>query len=473
MRVIEDYYGELPFPLTKGQDIFLRKFTTGTGHWSLVGDAGSGKTTIMQVLQAYYGNGIVFCATSGVANQNLPNGMGSGTAHSLLSLPRTMVPEVGSIKISSKCQAILGSSDRVKIICIDEAYTLHADNLYAIQKMVARLNKKSSKRKERNIRILFVGDCLQNLAIAKPEEKAHMKAKYGHFLLFKNRVWEEMKVSTYVLTEVKRQEDPVFKAILEVLRYGQEHRYPRALAWLNQRYNPDYDRGNLLLAPTNKIVDAANQRSLDSNPNPLMRSDAQVWGKYDMKDCPAETTLYLKKGAPVITLVNDEEGRYFNGSYGHVTGFFPEGVGVKFVGSGETHYIDVYQFTEEEPYVVEETNEEGVVVEVVKKKVIGGANQYAIKLASAYSISRAQGKTFGCPVTIDVGDTGLYTKKFFGDFGCGSLFVGISRCRRIEDLTLARPILPEHIKVCRESVAYWEETVAKQKLEESLLNERQ
>ena len=459
---IEECYGVLPFPLTKGQDRFLRKFSEATGHAALCGDAGAGKSTILLILKEFYGDEIVFCATSGVANQNLPDGMGFGTAHSLLSLPTDMVPDAGSLKLTRKCQQLLGASDKVKIIVIDEAYTMHADNLYAIQKVVTRLNKATSKRKKRDIRLVFCGDPLQRLTIAKPLEKAHMREKYGHFLMFKSRVWKELDITTYVLTEVKRQEDPTFKAMLEVIRYGQTHRYPRALAWINKRVNRNYDKNNLLLAPTNKIVTAANQRALDNNPNDLMSSDMEVWGKYDVRDCPAEASINLKLGAPVITLINDEDGRFFNGSYGHVTGFTDEGVLIHFKTTEETHEVGMHQFTEDESYIAQETNDEGVLVDVVKKKTVGGANQFPIKLAAAYTTARAQGKSFGCPVTLDVGNTGLYTSKALGDFGTSDVFVGLSRCSRVEDLTLARPIEPAHIKVCRESIKYWEDTVAAQ-----------
>ena len=160
---IEDLFGTLPFSLTKGQEIFLNRFTTSEGHFSLLGVAGSGKSTIMEILSRFYGNEIVFCASSGVANQQMPNEIGRGTAHRVMSLFRDISDPMGMKKVKKACQGLFGPSDLVKIIVVDEAFCLDSDHLHTMLKRIERFNKATRKRKQRKIRLLVVGDCLQRL----------------------------------------------------------------------------------------------------------------------------------------------------------------------------------------------------------------------------------------------------------------------------------------------------------------------
>lgn len=471
MKVIEDYYGELPFPLTKGQDIFLRKFTTGTGHWSLVGCQGSGKTTVMALLKKYYGDEIVFCASSGVASKQLPNNMGAGTAHRILGLSRDVSTPMSLKKVPTNCQQLFVPSSLIKIVVIDEAYAMDSDHLYQVLHRVARFNKKTSKRSERNIRILWVGDCLQRLPICDDDRKRILTERYGHWLAFKSRVWAEAGFQTYIFDEVKRTSDKVFKACQDVIRYGEEARYDGVLKWLNQRVVSNPDLSNLLLAPTRKTVGIANTRALEMNPNTKYRYEAKVWGKFDIKEAGIEPSVSFCVGQEIITTVNHQDGDYVNGDFGKIVSICEEGKGV-YVELKETSkivFVEVCDAMEEEPYVeVGVPQEDGSIKDELKKKVVGGCNYLPILGSSGMTIARSQGRTFRVPINIDMEGTWLYKN---GDMGVALLLVAISRATCIENINLISPIKKEHIKVCRESVEYWHEVLAKQKLEESLLNE--
>ena len=80
-------FDEAGFELNKKQKLFILHFINGEGHFLLCGLAGSGKSTVMKLLNIYYESKIIFCASSGVANLSLPDNIGSGTGHSILSLP--------------------------------------------------------------------------------------------------------------------------------------------------------------------------------------------------------------------------------------------------------------------------------------------------------------------------------------------------------------------------------------------------
>jgi hypothetical protein len=464
---ISNYYGEVPFELTEGQKNFLEGFTTSEGHYSLAGIQGSGKTTIMELLAKFYGDEIIFCATSGVASQQLPNNLGSGTAHRILGLPIEVSDGIKVSKVPKACQELLGTSDLIKVIVIDEAYCANSHLLWVALQRIKRFNKATTKRKVRSIRLLLVGDPLQRLPICSDQDKDIMKKRYGHYLMFKSNVWREAEISTYILDEVKRTNDKIFKACQDVIRYGIESRYEKTLAWLNTRVSQDYDKSLLLLAPTRSTVKRANTLALDKNPNPTYRFPATPWGKFNMREAGIEPFVDFCLGQEIITLINHAEGDFVNGDFGTIVDICTEGTGIymKKKSGEDVVFVEVHEFFEEEVYVeIDVPQEEGGFADELRKKKVGGCKALPIMGSSGMTIARSQGRTFTTPIVIDMEGTGLYTRK--GDFGTADLLVGLSRATSIDNITLATPIKKEHIKVCRESIAYWNETLAKQKQEE-------
>lgn len=463
MKKIQDYYGMLPFPLTDGQKYSLEEFTTGTGHYALGGVQGAGKSTVMVLLSKFYGDEVIFCASSGTASKQMPDNIGSGTAHSIMSLfTEVSRPEMMS-KVNKTTTALFAKSDLIKVVVVDEAFAMDSDKLYTMLHRIKRFNKRTNSRGERNIRLLLVGDWCQRLPILTNEEKSIVNEKHGHWLMFKSNPWKEAAIKVLMLTEVKRQDDKVFKACLDVIRYGIEHRYEGALKWLNQRYVKEYDDSLLLLAPTNKTVTAANNLSLQRNPNPKGLYTATITGRYNLNDSPLEKEVMLAVGSPVISVINHEEGDYCNGSYGHVTEMQSDGCWVRFVGDQEDTFVGMVTLREEESYIKKDVlQEDGTYADEQGKTLVGTCTGLCLKIAAAYTIARAQGRTFTCRVNIDVGNTSLYTNKALGDFGTSDVLVACSRVTDVKNLTLVRKIEPKHIKVCRESIAFWHESLAKQ-----------
>lgn len=466
MRRIQDYYGEVPFELTKGQKNFLEDFTTSEDHSALLGMQGSGKTTIMGLLHKFYGSEIVFCATSGVANKQLPDDLGSGTAHRVLGLPIGLSRDNTISKVPTPCQKLFGSSDLIKIIVIDEAYTMHSDRLWIILQRILRFNKATSRRKKRSIRLLLVGDPLQRLPICSDQEKEFMYNTFGHWRMFNSTVWKEGNFSSYVLDEVKRTSDKVFKACQDVIRYGIEEKYEKVLLWLNKRVNKNYDKSTLLLAPTRKTVKKANELALTSNPNPTYTLPATTWGRFNMREAGIEPFVDFCLGQDIITLVNHPEGDFVNGDFGKIVDICPEGTGIfmEKKSDGSVVFVEVYECYEEEAYVeIGVLQDDGSSIDELKKKKVGGCKYLPIMGSAGMTIARSQGRTFHVPININMEGTGLYTRR--GDFGTADLLVALSRATCIENINLCAPILESHIKVCRESIQYWNETLAKQKQE--------
>ena len=71
----------------------------------------------------------------------------------------------------------------------------------------------------------------------------------------------------------------------------------------------------------------------------------------------------------------------------------------------------------------------------VEQNSIGTFTQFPLRLAWAITIHKSQGLTFDKAV-IDAGES----------FAAGQVYVALSRCRRLQDLTLARPLRMNDIK---------------------------
>lgn len=456
MKRIEDYYGELPFPLRESQDEFLKDFTTGSGHYCLVAEAGSGKTTIMSVLKAFYGDKMVTFASTGIANQNLYNGAGGdGTAHRGFSLPVDLHTPEDLRKVSPVCQKLFGSSALVEVVVIEEFAMLNPDNLFMILHRLERFNKRTSKRKKRNIRLLFLGDILQ-LPSVVTKIKQQLIHDYGSHLIFKSTPWKQANIKVRKLREINRQQDKLFIEALTVLRYGDESRYDKLLSWLNKRYDTDYDRSKLLLAATNAVVATANDNALRATGNPIGKYKATLSGKFNKRDCPVDDELYLSVGMDIITLVNEKSGLYCNGSFGKVTSLQSDGVWVRFNGDDIDTFIEPHTFKETETYVeVDVKQEDGSVKDEQRRKEVGYYVQVPIKSAASLTFHRSQGSTITKEGVIDVCDKNLYTSKRLGDFGTHGLYVALSRFSSLDLVTFATKLEREHIKVCRETVEWW------------------
>jgi len=335
----------LPFTLNDQQLSFIVKFITMGGNWCCTGKAGSGKSSIMSILNKYYEDEILFCATSGVASINMVDNMSSGTGHSCLSLPRGIATEYDYRKVGSKCSALLASSDKIKLVVIDECFSYNSDTLDVIHRRIQRFNKKTKNRGKRDIRLLMVGDAAQMTPIVDRKDQLELEKRWGHHLMFMTDVWDRFDFNYGVLKTVERQNDKVFKECLNVIRNYEVDRFPKCLAWLNQNYNPNYPRDQLVLAATNKTVDRINNDFLKANKNPKYTFYGEKSGSFDMKDLLVKDHFIACESRKIMTICNDspENGsRWVNGSIGTIVSVnYPLGITVMF-DNGKEEFIEPY-----------------------------------------------------------------------------------------------------------------------------------
>ena len=249
------------------------------------------------------------------------------------------------------------------------------------------------------------------------------------------------------------------KACLDVLRYGQEDRYENCLKWLNQFQTWDLPEGLPLLTSTNAKVDAANKQAVEANTNAAFVYRAKVKGQFNMKECPVEEVLTLKKGLPVITLVNQEDGEYSNGSFGYIEECFDDGVMVSFPATNETHFVAMFEFEQRESFLDKETLEDGTVKDILNNKVVGTAMCCPVKVAAAFSVHRVQGRSIDVPTVVDLGYYGFDMDED-NDWGINMAYVALSRFRNPDNIILKYPLIhntltgKSHIKAHRKAIEY-------------------
>lgn len=502
MSRLEEVINGLPFTLTDEQELFIRDFVNSNGHATLLGDSGVGKTTVMWVLKQYYKSSILFGGSSGIATVNLPDGIGYATGHKIFKLS---VGEAIPSDYKRSAERVLTQSDMISIVVLDEAFCYNSQDLDQILNQIRKLNKRTRNRKERNIRLLLVGDVLQRLPVVDDKLKKHLHSKYGHYLMFRSNVWKRFDPKCYVLQQNKRQEGDDSKSVwfrkaLHVIRYGVEEHYDKVLKGLNKLVVGDnYETGSLYLAPTNDLVNKYNEEYLNNNPNTKYTFKAQFDPKYDKKEFPMEKEVTIAEGCSLITLINNNEAGYQNGTEITVTSII-EGEGVVGVKEDGTEvFVELHEFKQEEIQAVKEKPENLKMAEVVDKLVSEGILTYEqqqnydraslnslydskvkdkilaqerihiasafmlpVKLSAGFVIARSQGRTFNRKGLIDVGveeKDYFYTWNRMPDFMVAGLFVALGRFTSIDHIQLKRPIEKKHIKVDRDSINFWWECV--------------
>jgi ATP-dependent exoDNAse (exonuclease V) alpha subunit len=448
-----------PFELSKGQQKSLETIAGG-GNTFVVGSAGTGKSTIMEAVKSYYGDRVVFCATTGIANQRLFDYKGGlGTAARIFGLPMGLADDKTWREMTRYCNEVLFKSDKVEAIVIEECGMLNSEQISLVQNVIRKANKRSKKRRERQIQLIIVGDLLQLGTVVSSDIKPYLQEEYGSHLFFKAKAFEELNFEVCLLDEVKRQEDKIFKAALDVLRYGNTDRIEKCLEWFNRQYKGVPPKGLPLLSATNKVVNRENQKALDLNPNDSGVYTAEITGDYDIKNCPIPYELELKVGLTVMTLINDQEGRYMNGSLGVVEDMTGEGVYIKFTHNNEVCLVEPFEFEEQEMYQ-ESTefsiNSDGETVEkaIMGTRVKGKCTHIPVKQATAMSIHKSQGNTISTEYVLDLGAVFMYESEDFGDFGAALAYVGFSRATDINNIYLKGKMCRGHVKVCEETI-FW------------------
>lgn len=390
----------------------------------LTGKAGTGKTTFLKYITETIAKRFIVLAPTGVAAINA----GGSTIHSFFQLP--LCPYLPDIKelvteyqMPEKYRSL--RKERVKIIrtldllIIDEISMVRADLLDAVD-MTLRRYRRSSKPFG-GVQLLMIGDAQQLSPVVKENEWQYMSRVYPSPYFFHSKALSGLPYVTIELKKVYRQKDRDFVDILNSIR---ENRIDaQLLERLNSRLHAFDDGDDIIRLTThNSQADSVNIRKLDELPGEPVTFEAYVEGEFPENNFPADSTLYLKKGAQVMFVRNDPEGEFYNGKIGRVEDISPEGLVTVSDQNGGTITVAPVSW-ENIQYVLDDDSGE------ISQRIVGTFRQLPLRIAWAITIHKSQGLTFD-KVIIDAGAA----------FAFGQVYVALSRCRSLEGISLDSPI---------------------------------
>lgn len=197
-----------------------------------------------------------------------------------------------------------------------------------------------------------------------------------------------------------------------------------------------YTASTPVLAATNRRVDQINGAMMAGLPGPEVHVDAMWGGEWPRNLDPAPRSLALRPGARVMTLANDPDGLWANGTLGTLEGFDSDDVAVVRLDSGVEVSIGRHRWPMVRNRLVDGR------VEPVE---VGTYIQLPLRPAWAVTIHKSQGRT------LDRMRLELPAWPLPAD---GQAYVALSRVRTLEGLSLNRPLEAADVHASRDAVAF-------------------
>lgn len=396
--------------------------TTNTAVF-LTGKAGTGKTTLLQLIRQQTRKKFAVIAPTGVAAINA----GGMTIHSFFQLPFGPLIPGGSSQpernYTDEKNELLAT---LELLIIDEVSMVRPDVLDQID-LVLR-NIKMNSQSFGGVQLLLIGDLSQLSPIIKDEEWALLSRYYNTPYFFSSLALQKTPYVCIELSHVFRQKEQAFVSILNEIR--DQCLSAENLALLNNAYRPGFiptaEEPYITLTTHNSIVQQLNGEFLVALAGIEQEFKATIRGEFPKDAYPTETELKLKVGAQVMFVKNDSsaEKKYYNGKIGTVIRMDSDTV---YVGCGGYEEIAV-QALEWANVKYALQNEE------ISETNAGSFAQIPLKLAWAITIHKSQGLSFDRAI-IDVSEA----------FAHGQAYVALSRCRTLSGLVLRNPIRLENI----------------------------
>lgn len=397
----------------------------------LTGKAGTGKTTFLHQLKSVITKNFAVVAPTAVAAINA----GGSTIHSFFQVgPGPQLPVEGeplALRISREKLLLL---IRMDLLIIDEISMVRADTLDYIDRLLRQV--RASTQSFGGVQLLMIGDLFQ-LPPVWEKDWSILNKYYSGPLFFNSKVIAVNGLTTFELTKIYRQNDPVFISILNEIREGEVN--AEMLKPLNEHLiseslltNGSIDDHVTLSTHVDK-VHKINQNRLNALDDQVFTYKADVSGDFSEDAFPAERELILKVGAQVMFIKNDSSGKkqYYNGRTARVTFLSDNAITVSFLDDGSS--CDVPRETWQNVKFVISND-----AEKIDETNSGAFVQYPLRLAWAITIHKSQGLTFD-RVIVDVASA----------FTSGQTYVALSRCRSLEGILLLNEIRPENIQTSR------------------------
>ncbi len=448
--------------LTKGKNVFL------------TGEAGTGKSYVVNAFTQYCeenGISIAKCAPTGIAAVNIDG----ATLHHQFKLDLAPL-----IKQPYTYEDFL---DSVDVILIDEISMCRLDLFEYVMMQIMLANRNPKRMQElKLIQIVLVGDFFQLPPVITEKDRLVLEQYFNGPIdkgfAFQSNAWKEFGFRMINLKEIIRQSDAIFCENLSKARHG-DYSCVRYIEENSSKTSLDI-KDSICLAGKNTTAQNINLKGLELVKGKEYKSNIILTGEITRNDYPCDDEFVFKVGSRVMSLVNDKNGTYFNGSIGVIEAYNEKAnmITVKF-DDGVTALIEKYTF---ECYKYEESKAEtnakvrefesiisnlriqllteqnidkinGINAEIdayeiqinklkrankLNKIVIGTATQFPLKLAYAITIHKSQGQTF---------DKVNIIPEIFDD---GQFYVAISRCKTIENIHIVGSINPKKITANKE-----------------------
>jgi ATP-dependent DNA helicase PIF1 len=400
----------------------------------LTGSGGTGKSFLLKMIyESFQDKKVALTALTGCAALLLhPK---AKTLHSWAGIGLGKDPTpllLSNLRKSRKACMRWISTD---ILVIDEISMMTPD-LFEKLDEIGRKIRRQPHLPFGGIQLVLVGDFYQLPPVVVKEET--QQGASSPLFVFESNLWPTLNLEIHKLTQIVRQRDPAFQAVLEEARRGALSK--KSLKILARRMGLDYKTQEIqptMLFTRRAQVDDINSAHLkkltterrtfkastlflpiaitegktDSDPMIL-----KAVAKMDM-DAPYVPELTLAIGAQVMMLKNQPEHGLVNGSRGVVVGFSTPSVEAT-ASAADPLLLPLVRFRNGKEMLVEHSTWEVPDYQGVQRR------QIPLRLAYAITIHKAQGATLDCAL-IDVGGK---------TFEYGQAYVALSRVKDLESL---------------------------------------
>ncbi len=392
----------------------------------LAGKAGVGKSTFIHYLKTNMKKQTVFVAPTGIAALNIEG----QTIHSFFRLPFKMVNIMEDIK--DRDDDLIHA---IELIVIDEVSMVRADIMDAIDYSLRKWRK--NQKPFGGVQMLFVGDCFQLEPVVTYREKQAFYERYRSPWFFDAEVFANTEMECIELKTIYRQKGKNFVKVLNNIRT--KTNLMQTIVYLNKQCVGKKQKSALYLTPTNEMANIVNRDELDALKGEVITYNGYRSGYIKLKgeNLPVPEELNLKVGARVMVKKNIENA--VNGSLGIIESCLPNAIMVN-LDNGESVKIERATW-ETFKY---EFNRETQQVEAITQ---GKYTQMPLILGWGVTIHKSQGLTLDS-VELDLGR---------GCFSSGQAYVALSRCTKMETLSLTVPISQRDVIIDDNVIEFYNE----------------